>query len=55
MIESNLIGFSTSGRGDTFTTGMNPATGKALSGQFPGATIDEVNQAVTSAQDAAVG
>ena len=54
MIELNLIGFSTSGRGDTFTTGMNPATGKALSGQFPGATIDEVNQAVTSAQDAAV-
>ena len=54
MIELNLIGFSTSGRGDTFTTGMNPATGEALSGQFPGATIDEVNQAVTSAQDAAV-
>ena len=54
MIELNLIGFSTSGRGDTFTTGMNPATGETLSGQFPGATIDEVNQAVTSAQDAAV-
>ena len=53
MIESNLIGFSTSGIGDTFTVGMNPATGEPLSGQFPGATTDEVNQAVKKAQHAA--
>ncbi len=53
MIESNLIGFSTSGRGDTFTVGMNPATDEPLSGQFPGATIDEMNQAVSQAQRAA--
>lgn len=53
MIESNIIGFSTSGRGDTFTVGMNPATGEPLSGKFPGATVDELNQTVTKAQDAA--
>ena len=52
MIESNLIGFSISNKGDSFTEGVNPATGKPLPGQFFGATTDELNQAILLAQRA---
>lgn len=52
MIEANLIGFSTSAEGDTFTAGYNPATAETLHGQFPGATEGEIKRTVQLASSA---
>jgi NADP-dependent aldehyde dehydrogenase len=54
MIEANLIGFSTSAEGDSFTTGYNPITTETLPGKFPGATNGEISLAVDLATSAFV-
>ena len=52
MIESNLIGFQTSSKSDTFTIGVNPSTKEPLAGKFPNANKDEINFAVDQASKA---
>ena len=52
MIEANLIGFSTSANGESFTSGYNPTTAETLPGKFPGATDEEINRAVDLASSA---
>ena len=49
MIEANIIGFSTSAEGASYTQGFNPSTGEALDGSFYRATPNEVNRAVDQA------
>lgn len=49
MIEANIIGFSTSAEGASYTQGFNPSTGEALDGNFQRATPNEVNRAVDQA------
>ena len=49
MIEANIIGFSTSAEGDSYTQGFNPSTGEAIDGSFHRATLNEVNRAVDQA------
>jgi len=49
MIEANIIGFSTSAEGTSYTQGFNPSTGEALDGNFHRATPNEVNRAVDQA------
>jgi len=46
MIEKNIIGFSISNVGDSYTQGFNPKTGQALPGHFSNASYEEVNLAV---------
>ncbi len=52
MIESNLIGFQTSSKSETFTIGVNPSTNEPLAGKFPNANKDEINFAVDQASKA---
>ncbi len=52
MVEANLIGFSTSAEGDSFTAGYNPTSAETLPGKFPGATDGEINRAVDLATSA---
>ena len=49
MIESNIIGFQTSSKSDSFTVGINPATNETLKGKFSNANEDEINFAVDQA------
>ena len=52
MIESNIIGFQTSSKSDSFTVGLNPATNETLKGKFSNANEDEINFAVDQASKA---
>jgi len=52
MIESNIIGFHTSSKSDSFTVGVNPSTNQALPGKFSDANEDELNLAVDQASKA---
>ena len=52
MIESNIIGFQTSAKGNSFTIATNPATNEPLPGKFPGANTDEINFTVDQASKA---
>ena len=52
MIESNLIGFNTSSKSDSFTVSVNPSTNQALPGKFSDANEDELNLAVDQASKA---
>ena len=52
MIEKNIIGFSISNKGDSYTQGFNPKTGKPLDGNFSNANSEEVNFAVEKAKEA---
>ncbi|MBT3739010.1 MAG: aldehyde dehydrogenase family protein, partial [Candidatus Marinimicrobia bacterium] len=52
MIEKNIIGFSISNKGDSYTQGFNPKTGKTLDGNFSNANSEEVNFAVEKAKEA---
>ena len=52
MIESNIIGFQTSSKSDSFTVGVNPATNETLTGKFSNANQDEINIAVEQASKA---
>ena len=49
MTEKNLIGYSASSEGHSFTQGYNPAKREFLPGKFPNATSNEVNLAVDKA------
>ena len=52
MIESNMIGFQTSSKSDSFTVGLNPATNETLKGKFSNANEDEINFSVDQASKA---
>ena len=52
MIEKNIIGFSVSSEGETFTQGFNPETNKPLPGNFSNASSEEVSLAVDKASEA---
>ena len=52
MIEKNIIGFSVSSEGDSFTQGFNPETSKPLPGNFSNASSEEVSLAVDKATEA---
>ena len=52
MIESNIIGFQTSAKGNSFTIATNPVTNEPLPGKFPGANTDEINFTVDQASKA---
>ena len=52
MIEKNIIGFSVSSEGETFTQGFNPETNKPLPGDFSNANFEEVSLAVHKASEA---
>ena len=52
MIESNIIGFNTSSKSDSFTVSVNPSTNQALPGKFSDANEDELNLAVDQASKA---
>ena len=49
MTEKNLIGYSASSEGSSFTQGYNPAKKEFLPGKFPNATSEEVNLTVEKA------
>ena len=51
-IEKNIIGFSISNKGDSYTQGFNPKTGMTLDGNFSNASSEEVNLAVEKANEA---
>ena len=52
MIEKNIIGFSVSSKGDSFTQGFNPETSTPLPGNFSNASSEEVSLAVDKATEA---
>ena len=52
MIEKNIIGFSVSSKGDSFTQGFNPETSTPLPGNFSNASPEEVSLAVDKATEA---
>ena len=52
MIKKNIIGFSISNEGDSYTQGFNPKTGESLSGDFSNANYEEVHLAVEKATEA---
>ena len=52
MIEKNIIGFSVSSEGDSFTQGFNPETSTPLPGNFSNASSEEVSLAVDKATEA---
>ena len=52
MIEKNIIGFSIGNKGDSYTQGFNPKTGKPLDGNFSNANSEEVYFAVEKAKEA---
>ena len=52
MIQDNLLGFYESGKGDRFTQGVDPATGKLLFGKFKNAISSEVDEALKRSAEA---